>query len=144
MVLDAANNFDYDTDHSFMNSTVNGQCMDIYGGAVLPLAVHYGDIEMALAQFDKSLDVLRRCMEESVLTPELVTLTKGVAINSHIAVTCELPADRREAVAAVMAAWGQDWHTGNAKANQIAESFAWYRKRGDKTRNGGATISTEV
>ena len=92
---------------------------------------------------DKTLDVVRRCMEESEQTPELMTLTIGFATLSHIAITCELPMGRREALAALMDGQRLDWNTADDKVDQMVEAFDWFSKRGDRTRNAGAIGSAE-
>ena len=138
VLLDVANSYDYDLDHAFMNAKTNGEFFHACGEPVVTLAVHFGKIEAALTQFDRALDVLRRCMEEPEQTPELPAIFPGMFILSHLAVANEFPMDRREAVAAMMVDWGLDWESADEKADELGAVWPWFRKRGDRTRNTGA------
>ena len=108
--------YDYDLDHSFMHAKTIGELFHALGEPLVTLAVHFGKIEAALTQFDRALDVLRRCMEEPEQTPELPSLWLGLFVLSHLAVANEFPMDRREVVAAMMVDWGLDWESADEKA----------------------------
>ena len=144
MLLDVANKYFYDRDHAFVLAGTNGEFMHMLGGTWVPFAVHYGDVDMALAQFDKSLDVARRCIEESEQALELPGLVMGLGSLGHLAVACELPLDRREAIAQLMVAWGLTWDTADQFADRLAVEWGnYWRSRGDRTRNAGHMFTAD-
>ena len=108
---------------------------------MVTLAVHFGKIEAALTQFDRALDVLRRCMEEPEQTPELFTIL-GMFVLSHLAVANEFPMDRREAVAAMMVEWGLDWESADEKADELGALFGLVSqaRRQDTQRRGVPSV----
>eukprot|EP01043_Picozoa_sp_COSAG02_P081404 COSAG02_NODE_19869_length_860_cov_241.605782_1_plen_286_part_11 len=142
-VLDVANSYDYDLDHAFLHAKTNGELFHVYGECFVTLSVHFGKIEASLTQFDRALDVLRQCMEEPEQPRELLGIYQGMFVLSHLAVANEFPIDRREAVAAMMADSGLDWESADEKADELGALYAWFRKRGDRTRNAGPMTSVE-
>ena len=46
-MLSVASNYDYGNDHAVLNETQGGDFLNVFGGMCVPLAVHYGDMEMA-------------------------------------------------------------------------------------------------
>jgi hypothetical protein len=93
MLLAVVNAHDYENDHAFMLQHTNGELIHAMGANWLPFATHYGDIEVALTQFDKALQVIGRCMEEPDEALECNAIFNGLATQASLAVVCELPID---------------------------------------------------
>ena len=107
---------------------------------MVTLAVHFGKIEAALTQFDRALDVLRRCMKSYEQKPELLTIVHGMFVLSHLAVANEFPMDRREAVAAMMAEWGLDWESADEKADELGAWCLVSQARRQDTQHRRASV----
>jgi hypothetical protein len=144
MLLDVTTQYDYSRDHAaVMLSLANGDFLHTMGGNAFPFILHYGNVELALSQMEQSFDVVRRILEEPDQQLEMFAMGLGVAVLGHMAVACELPIDRREAVAAVMVESGNAWDTADSSADLMASSSNWTRARGDRTRNAGPLLSAE-
>lgn len=71
----------------------------------------------------------------------------GFPIVSLLAHTAELPAGRREAIAALMAEHGLSWAGADGKVDELTELSPcgpYFRKRGDRSRDGGWMYSAEM
>eukprot|EP01046_Picozoa_sp_COSAG06_P057209 COSAG06_NODE_11079_length_1571_cov_1.449728_1_plen_416_part_10 len=136
--------YDYDRgDHAWLNRNINQDSLHLFGACWIAFAVHYGDIETALQQFHQSLEVARRSTEEADVVPEAIGLTMGPPILVHMALACDLPKDRRQALHGLLIAANATWDTAERKADEAAEAFPWFRPRGKRERNAGPLLTAE-
>jgi len=135
--------YDYDQDHAWLNRNINQDSLHLFGACWIAFAVHYGDIETALQQFDQSLEVARRSTEEADVVLEAIGLTMGLPMLVHMAFACDLPKDRRQALHGLLIAANVTWDTAERKADEAAEAFPWFRPRGNRERNAGPLLTAE-
>ena len=135
-LLEAADAYDYQTTHTFLNQYLNVDAFKFMGGVEMPLVVHFGEISKAKIHLERSVGYYRLAKEEVDQVHELFNYMFGFPVLTLLAWSTGLPT---ESLAAMFEEAGHSWSVLVAQMRDPTHGATSHhpvlRPKGDRTRN---------
>eukprot|EP01051_Picozoa_sp_SAG22_P004183 SAG22_NODE_218_length_14885_cov_24.733699_4_plen_740_part_00 len=131
--------YDWDVQHPFLVQTWMADWFIAFCMPVAPLALHWADMARVNDHFDKAMLYVRRMIDVGPDDPTYVSEAAAqicAAVSwSALVWSCRMPPgdERREAVAAMMAACDMTWQKAASKMDHVASFSVWLRRHDDRT-----------
>eukprot|EP01052_Picozoa_sp_SAG31_P019383 SAG31_NODE_1409_length_8471_cov_12.764931_6_plen_797_part_00 len=134
-LTEAANEYSYDKCHAILNAATSSNIIIVTPILSFPLAVHWGDIQQALKNFDKTVPAVHRILSEPNSAAEFVNkMVFGTSTPTYIYTTYpEL--GRNEAVVGLLEAAEFTWSKADTTMDKASLQAPYVRPFGDSTRN---------
>jgi hypothetical protein len=130
----AWDSYDFDLHHQFLMSTLMADFFATWGSPVYATALHYGDLRLAYANFEKAGRVMQRILQEPNYQAEGVGKAAACQAWSHVVWSCRWGADRRETVHAFQVSCELTFESAEATVDELTRdsTMAWLRPKGNR------------
>jgi hypothetical protein len=146
----AFDTYEYDTMHAFLTKSLLADWFIAWATPCLPLALHWGNMKLVNANFDKAMVYLRRMIQEPNYDQECAAILCGAGVWSHLIWSCRMSAEQRDSMHNVLASCQLTWATADGTIDRAASKMLWMRPRGDRENSsdlgadGGNVHSAEA